>query len=255
LEIIGIHTPEFAFEKNIDNVREAMKKFGIKYSIVLDNDYATWLAYGNQYWPRKYLIDIYGNIVYDHIGEGGYEETEMKIQELLAERAEVFGINILHTDGKLVASQITPAQVSVGSPETYFGAFRNTYLANGTTGESGQTTFTLPNTFVRNELYLGGTWNIASEYAETAVDSKVVYKYNAKEVYLVADADTETSVEVFQDGMPIDMSKGMDVGLDGKVKIKESRLYKLILNSTPGEHILELRANGNGVRFYAFTFG
>src|SRR3989344_7615215 len=77
LEIIGIHTPEFAFEKDIENVREAMKRFGIMHPVVLDNDYATWRAYGNRFWPRKYLIDIHGDIVYDHIGEGAYEETEM----------------------------------------------------------------------------------------------------------------------------------------------------------------------------------
>jgi cytochrome c biogenesis protein CcdA/thiol-disulfide isomerase/thioredoxin len=89
LEIVGIHTPEFAFEKNTDNVIEAANKFGITYPIVLDNDYATWGAYKNQYWPHKYLIDIDGFIVYDHIGEGAYEETEAKIQELLEERSEV----------------------------------------------------------------------------------------------------------------------------------------------------------------------
>src|SRR3989344_3254541 len=92
LEIVGIHTPEFAFEKNIENVRVAMKKAGITYPVVLDNDYGTWKAYANNYWPRKYLIDINGNIVYDHIGEGAYEETEMKILELLEERAKLLGL-------------------------------------------------------------------------------------------------------------------------------------------------------------------
>lgn len=89
LIVIGIHTPEFAYEKNKANVEEAMMKFGITYPVVLDNDYKTWRAYGNRYWPRKYLIDIHGNIVYDHIGEGAYKETEAKIQELLKERTEV----------------------------------------------------------------------------------------------------------------------------------------------------------------------
>lgn len=91
LVVIGIHTPEFAYEKDKDNVETAFAKFGIKYPTVLDNDYATWRALGNKYWPRKYLIDIHGNIVYDHIGEGAYKETEEKIQELLKERAAVLG--------------------------------------------------------------------------------------------------------------------------------------------------------------------
>src|SRR3989344_15985 len=134
LEIVGIHTPEFAFEKDIDNVREAMKNFGIKHPIVLDNDYATWRAYGNQYWPRKYLIDIYGNIVYDHIGEGAYEETEMKIRELLLERAEVLGLNKPDTNEELAASQMPEGENTARSPETYFGSLRNERLANGVPG-------------------------------------------------------------------------------------------------------------------------
>src|SRR3989344_3502091 len=89
LEIIGVHTPEFEFEKNYENVKRAVEKAGIKYPVVQDNDYATWQAYGNRYWPRKYLIDIDGYIVYDHIGEGGYEETERKIQELLSMSVEI----------------------------------------------------------------------------------------------------------------------------------------------------------------------
>jgi thiol-disulfide isomerase/thioredoxin len=92
LIVIGIHTPEFAFEKDKGNVEKAMKEFGINFPVVLDNEYATWNALENKYWPRKYLIDIHGNIVYDHVGEGAYEETEEKIKELLKERAVVLGI-------------------------------------------------------------------------------------------------------------------------------------------------------------------
>jgi thiol-disulfide isomerase/thioredoxin len=91
LEIVAIHTPEFAFEHKIENVRDAMTKFGIKFPVVLDNDYGTWNAYGNNYWPRKYLIDIDGFVTYDHIGEGGYDETELQIKNALKERAERLG--------------------------------------------------------------------------------------------------------------------------------------------------------------------
>ncbi len=99
LAVVGIHTPEFAFEHKKENVEEAAEEFGLKFPLVLDNDYATWNAYGNRYWPRKYLIDIDGNIVYDHIGEGGYEETEMKIQELLRERNERLGEDMVIASG------------------------------------------------------------------------------------------------------------------------------------------------------------
>lgn len=254
LEIVGIHTPEFAFEKDINNVRKAMQEFGIMYPIVLDNDYATWRAYGNQYWPRKYLIDIHGNIVYDHIGEGAYEETEMKIRELLDERAQVLG-TAATVGGGLAAAQMPEGTNAAQSPETYFGSSRNQYLINGTAGVAGVQAFTLPETFVRNALYLDGAWNIVDEYAQSVSNASVVYKYVAKEVYLVTDADTPAEVEVLQDGKPVGAAAGADVGADGTVTVEGSRLYKLINNAEPGEHTLELRVKSGSVHMYAFTFG
>ena len=256
LEIVGIHTPEFAFEKDIDNVKEAMKKFGIKYPIVLDNDYSTWQAYKNQYWPRKYLIDIHGNVVYDHIGEGAYEETEAKIVELLKERKEVLGESSLDISGDSVVSTITPTKVSSLSPETYFGSLRNEYLANGPVNKTGEQFYVLPKTYELNRLYLGGSWNIQGEYGKSiTTDSVVVYKYNAKEVYIVAQASKDVVVEVRQDGKLVNESKGEDVDSSGKLKVRESRLYKLINNNEAGEHTLELKINGSDLEFFAFTFG
>lgn len=256
LEIIGIHTPEFAFERDINNVREAMKRFAITHPIVLDNDYATWNAYGNRYWPRKYLIDINGNIVYDHIGEGGYEETEMKIRALLEERAHVLGENVSKSsDSSLVASTIPEMNISTQSPETYFGSDRNEYLGNGLVGQAGEQNYTLPTTFKFSTLYLGGIWNIGSENATSIKDSKVIYRYNAQDVYLVASADSLVGIEVWQDGKLVTDSAGDDVDKHSMVTIKESRLYKLIHNKELGEHLLELRIKGTGALFYAFTFG
>lgn len=254
LEIVGIHTPEFAFEKNIDNVREAMAEFGIEYPVVLDNDYATWRAYDNHYWPRKYLVDIHGNIVYDHIGEGAYETTEMKIQELLAERAQVLGEEA-DMGGELAASSVEEVEIATRSPETYFGSLRNEYLANGTRRSAGEQTLVVPEDVSGNALYLGGTWDIQPEHAESIVDATVMYRYNAKEVYIVADADASVAVEVWQDGVPAGAAVGADVNEAGIVEMQESRLYKLIKNAELGEHTLELRVKGSGLRFYAFTFG
>lgn len=254
LEIVGIHTPEFAFEKDIDNVREAMKRFGIMHPVVLDNDYATWNAYGNQYWPRKYLIDIHGNVVYDHIGEGGYDETEMKIRELLAERAKVLGMGEPPMGDTLAASVIPETAIEARSPETYFGSARNEYLANGTPGRSGTQQFSLPKTFMHNALYLGGSWNIVPEYAAPDTGGSVAYSYSAKRVYLVAEANAPVSVEVLQDGKPVGSSGGADVK-NGMVTIGESRLYELVDNPAPGIRTLELRVNGTGLRLYTFTFG
>ena len=252
--VIGIHTPEFAFEKNIANVEEAMKRFGIHFPIVLDNDYGTWNAYGNRYWPRKYLINIHGDIVYDHIGEGAYEETEMKIRELLAERAALLEENS-DMDEELAVVAIPVTLVAAQSPETYFGAARNEYLANGTPARVGEQTLVAPLSPLLNMLYLVGIWNFTPEYAESKNSAVVTYRYNAKEVYVVADADTLVEVEVWQDGERVGAARGVDVGVDGIVQMKESRLYTLIQNTTAGEHTLELRIKKDGLRFYAFTFG
>jgi len=255
LEIVGIHTPEFAFEKDIDNVRKAMREHGITYPVVLDNDYATWRAYGNQYWPRKYLIDIEGNIVYDHIGEGAYVETEQKIQELLAERAQKLG-EAAPSDVSIAAAGMPEAKTYAQSPETYFGSLRNEFLVGGKRFVAGVQSFTLPNSFVRNALYLGGTWDIQPEYAESEGASSIVFRYSAQDVYFVASADMPVSVEIYQDGnlVPV-ISRGADVGANGTVTIQDERLYKLIHNQGGEEHTLEIRVKGKGLKAFTFTFG
>lgn len=242
--VIGLHTPEFAFEKDIKNVEAAMNKFGITYPVVLDNEYKTWNAYGNRYWPRKYLIDIHGNIVYDHIGEGAYEETEMQIRDALAERALVLGTEMSATESALAANSIPTRTTKAQSPETYFGSARNEYLANGTPGIGGMRTYVVPTTTMVNNLYLGGTWELTPEYARSVLDSTVVYKYKASEVYLVMSSDFPSPVEVWQDGR-----------LVKTISVHESTLYVLIENEEPGEHTLELKIKNSGTQLYAFTFG
>lgn len=252
LMVIGIHTPEFAFEKNIDNVRAAMERFGITYPVVLDNDYATWSAYGNRYWPRKYLIDIHGNVVYDHIGEGAYEETEEKIRELLAERAALRGASVDYDE--LLSATIDGDKSHAQSPEVYFGAGRNEFLGNGAAGKTGMQTFSLPAAPRRDTLYLGGTWNIADEYAASVSDAVVVFPYTARTVYMVAEANEPVAIEVWQDGARVGENAGGDV-TNGVVQVEKSGLYRLIDNDATGSHVLELRVKGDGARLYTFTFG
>src|SRR3990167_4991738 len=165
LVIIGLHTPEFSFEKVQENVEKAVKDFGIKYPVVLDNDFSTWQAYKNQYWPRKYLIDIDGYIVYDHIGEGAYEETEEAIRRALSERAARLGgaVEMSGTSGAVVAEAPVPGMVR--SPETYFGAWRNDNLGNGEARKEGIQTLVIPERLQKNLFYLGGVWNVEDEYA------------------------------------------------------------------------------------------
>jgi len=255
LLIVGVHTPEFEFEKNYDNLLRAVQKFEIEYPVVQDNSYSIWRSYRNQYWPRKYLIDIDGYIVYDHIGEGAYEETEMKIQELLNERMAVLG-----EEGKIAVS-ITEEEengLQVNSPETYFGSARNENFGSGTPGRAGSYNFIRPAEIKSNTLYLTGQWQIANEYAQNiSKDARIIFKYNAKEVYLVANSDKGVKIKVLQDGKSLEDIAGEDISKDvlSEGFIKDSRLYKLINNSKAGEHTLEIIIEGPGLKAFTFTFG
>ena len=235
--IIGIHTPEFEFEKVYQNVLDATRKEGIKYPVVLDNDYSTWTAYQNRFWPRKYLIDIDGYVIYDHIGEGAYEETEKKIQEALSERAAVLG-----EDGTISQSLTKEISVQNGakSGETYFGSARNAEQ--------------------KNLLFPNDGWDITPEFAQNnSANASIVYTYTAKDVFFVAEANMETVVEVFLDGKPLGSEAGTDVikTADGKtvVKIKEARLYKIIQGKQSETHKLELKMQKPGLKAFTFTFG
>ena len=260
LEIIAIHTPEFAFEKNLDNVRAAMQRFGIKFPVVLDNDYGTWNAYGNQYWPRKYLIDVNGKVVYDHIGEGGYDETEAKIQELLRDpRLATTPSSALTSAAVHPANALT--DILANSPETYFGSARNEYLANGQAGAAGIFTFNEPSMVSMNNLYLVGKWNMQSEFATTdAPNTKVLYRYSAAHVYFVASAAPTARIKVLRDGKPLTpQTAGDDISFENGqsyLTVKEERLYSIINEQTgPGEHTLELDVEAPGLNAYTFTFG
>lgn len=254
LVIIGVHTPEFGFEKVKDNVAQAIQKEGIRYPVVLDNQYQTWNAFKNQYWPRKYLVDIDGFIVYDHVGEGEYTETEIAIQKALQERADRMGT--APVDTKTVS--ITPVEIEAQSPETYFGSGRNQFLTNGKAFTEGSQTLTASASGLSsNMLYLDGTWNFEREYTtNTSTSAKILYTYTAKRVYFVASADKEVTVTVLRDGVPLPAElRGKDVGSDGKVRIKESRLYDLVQEKEKGSHTLELKIEGAGLRAFTFTFG
>ena len=247
LLIVGIHTPEFDFEKQIDNVRAAAKKYGLKFPIVLDNDHGTWNAYGNLYWPREYLVDIYGNIVHDQIGEGNYDETERAIQSALLTRKAALGLKDEVVPGGLVnpsgAIEMDASQVK--SEETYFGSGRNSFLGSGIQGLSGVQDMPAPKDLRDNTLYLTGRWNFQAEYAENqSAGAVITYKYNAKNVYLVANAPAGVKLTIKLDGQPL-----------GTVLVKEDRLYDIVKGQGYGEHLLEITVEGPGLRAYTFTFG
>lgn len=257
LTILGIHTPEFDFEKDYDNVVRATEKFGVKYPVIQDNDYQTWRAYKNRYWPRKYLIDIDGFIVYDHIGEGGYEETEKKIQELLDERAERLGME--ESIEKPELEKDPEDNIKARSPEVYFGADRNEFFSNGPQGEVGPQSLSEPEDIRMDELYLVGDWDIQPEYAEnTSAGAKIIFRYRAQDVYMVASAEEATDITVLLDGQPLQESKGESLTFEnGQATgtVQPDELYKLVESDDHGDHTLEIIIEKPGLKAFTFTFG
>lgn len=246
LEIIGVHTPEFEFEKVYANVANAVKNEHIVYPVVLDNNYATWQAYQNRFWPHRYLIDIDGFIIKDWIGEGAYSETEQAIQQALKDRTSALGM-----PDKISADMTNPSGVlnvdsnKLKSQETYFGAARNAFLANGAKGRTGAQQFSQPINIKPNELYLVGNWNIQDEFATSAsTNAKIIYRYQAKHVYFVAGADNPITIQLLRDGKSL-----------GSKIIKGHELYTLVDEPDYSEHTLEIIIPTPGLQAFTFTFG
>ncbi len=248
LEIVGVHTPEFDFEKDISNVQTAVKQLGIQYPVVLDSNMGTWDAYQNEYWPAEYLIDIDGFIVHNSIGEGEYSQTEIAIQAALKERDAALGLSDNVPTGIVNPSDaVSMDSTKVQSPETYFGSARNEYLADGIQGQAGLQTLSLPSDFQSNELYLAGTWNFKDQYAEsTSPASSIVFEYDAKNVYMVASSENPngTPIKVYEDGT-----------LVNSLTITGNTLYTLISGSSYGAHTMKIEVDGPGLDAYTFTFG
>jgi cytochrome c biogenesis protein CcdA/thiol-disulfide isomerase/thioredoxin len=249
--VIGIHTPEFEFEKDTNNVLAAIKQNGIQYPVGQDNNYSTWNNYNNQYWPADYLIDAGGIIRRTDFGEGNYDQTETAIQELLKEA------------GQNVATALSnvPDQTPNGniSPETYLGSARMQYFyPNGQVG-NGQQTFTLTANPPISSFSLGGTWNITDEYAVAQANSILTYHFSASKVYMVLNPGTNggtVKVKVLLDGNPISSDvAGADVK-NGSLTIDSDRLYNIVdLKGVTGDHILVLEFQTAGAEVYTFTFG
>jgi thiol-disulfide isomerase/thioredoxin len=256
LVTIGIHSPEFEFEKDISNVELAVEKFGITYPVILDNDKTVWDAFENHYWPRKYIADDEGYIRYDHIGEGAYDETEKIIQELLAERALRLGQDMA-SEQSLV--DIEEFKHGARTPELYFGydfAFGRNQLGNKEGFQPEKTvTYMIPEDLKPNFFYLGGTWqNLGDRMVLTSESGTIILPYFAKQVNIVSAGNSE--LEIFLDGKPISASDaGDDVNEDGKVTTSESTLYNLVNTDESSDHIIQININKPGFEIYTFTFG
>ena len=213
--------------------------------MVLDNDFSTWNAYKNQYWPRKYLIDIDGYIVYDHAGEGQYKETEVAIQKALRERADRLGMNIeVSSNISKPENVVSVESGKVKSPEVYFGWARNEFLGNGVASAREEQVFYLPESISPNKLYLEGIWSFSYEYAENENTASIVFKYEAKNVYITAGSAGGVEIEIYKDDVFVK-----------KVTIKDETLYTLIQDADYGKHVLRIVVPKAGLQAFTFTFG
>ncbi|CAE6499699.1 redoxin family protein [Candidatus Nitrosotenuis uzonensis] len=255
LVIVGIHSPEFEFEKDINNVRLAVEKFGIEYPVVLDNDKKIWDAFENRYWPRKYIADDEGYIRYDHIGEGAYDETEKVIQELLQERAEKIGLNIAVAQPLV---EIREFEHSSRTPELYFG-YNFAYGRNKLGNQEGfqperDVRYSIPDKIHENYFYLEGTWkNLEDRMVLVSDTGKIVLPYHAKQVNIVAGGKSELDILINDIPIPAEIS-GSDVS-DGKASISEFTLYNLVDSEIATSQVMEIRVNSPGFEIYTFTFG
>lgn len=250
--VVGVHTPEFAFEKDTKNVEQAIQQYNIKYPVAQDNDFATWNAYANQYWPAEYLIDANGVIRRTHFGEGEYEEMEKAIQILLKESGRKVSTKIETMPDETPHGQI--------SPETYLGTDRMEYYYPTGTIDDGEQSFTLIDGISPNSFSFGGTWNVSDKYSTALKDATLNYSFTADQVFLVFKLDEKTPktgarIKVYMDGKLVNASnEGADVK-DGILTVTKDNLYRLInLHGKSGNHILKLEFL-NPIQAYAFTFG
>lgn len=238
LVIVGIHTPEFEFEKKTENVKDAINQFGIHYPVLQDNDYLNWNAYSNQYWPAEYLIDTNGRIRHTHFGEGEYDQTEQAIIDLLREAGQKIDKNAINN----VPDQTPRIRTS---PETYLGSKR-------------MERFVPDNQPIPlHSFAFSGTWDTQPEYSISSRGSILQFHFFADQVNLVMlPSQKNSKVRVFIDNkMMTSDQAGKDV-VDGKVMLDKERLYNLInIKGNDKDHILKLEFENDGVQCFAFTFG
>jgi cytochrome c biogenesis protein CcdA/thiol-disulfide isomerase/thioredoxin len=249
LTIVGVHSPEFPFERDPDNVAEAIERNGIRYPVAQDNELATWSAYGNQYWPAEYFIDAQGRVRYVHFGEGEYEEKEKVIRELLAEA----GRKVSGHDSHSHIDAVEPS-AGVSTPETYLGAARAERFSNPMLSPGSHRFRGAPPPPADNFAYRG-RWKIALDSATAAAGASLDLNFGARRVYLVLGSPGHSRrMRVLLDGEPI---RAADAGSDvhgGVVTISSQRLYNLVDLPRVGRHVLRLVPEA-GVMGYAFTFG
>jgi thiol-disulfide isomerase/thioredoxin len=260
LVVIGVHTPEFDFEKELPNVQKAVQKFGITYPIALDSNHAIWDAFHNEYWPAHYFIDAKGKVRFEHFGEGDYDQSERWIQELLQQRAAkpMPGTTVsVHAQGVEAAADMN----DVRSPETYIGYARAEHFASpGGIRQDAEKTYAAPAQPRLNEWGLAGNW---VDHKQSAVlksaGGKIVFHFHARDLHLVLGPTADGKPVRFRvtiDGHAPGENHGVDIDAQGNGVVTDHRLYQLVRQKgAVTDHIFTIEFEDPGVQAFSFTFG
>ena len=257
LLIIGIHSPEFEFEKDPQNVKIAIKKYGITYPVVMDNNMETWKAFENNYWPRKYIADHEGNLRYDHIGEGSYQETEKIIQQLLDERSIALDIENISENKLVVIEEFE--HTLFRTPELYFGykfAQNRNQLGSDEGFQPGKIVkYSEPNNIELNKFYPIGNWkNHEDSMQLTESTGSIKVSFDAKEMNIVTENNAQ--LEIFLDGVPLTKKQaGSDIIFGNKMDVSNAGMYNIINSETRITNTMEIVIEGKGFQVFTFTFG
>jgi thiol-disulfide isomerase/thioredoxin len=260
LTVIGVHTPEFGFERDVDNVRAAVKDMRVDYPIALDSDYAVWRAFANRFWPALYVADDQGSIRYHHFGEGEYAMSEMAVQQLLREAGEEgFDPALVSVDPQ--GTEVAANWSDLRTPETYLGYGRSYGFAPLDGERFGEPNdYPEPSHLGLNEWAPSGVWTLAEHAAVLeAAPGRIAIRFHARDVNLVmgpTERGTSARFRVFIDGQPPGAAHGTDVDEQGNGKVSEQRLYQLIRQQEPvADRLFEIEFLDSGVEAYCFTFG
>jgi thiol-disulfide isomerase/thioredoxin len=258
--LIGVHTPEFAFERNTDNVRRALREMRVEYPVAIDNDYKIWRAFKNRYWPALYFIDARGRLRRHHFGEGAYDDSELAIQGLLSEAG------VSSRGGGVVAPEANGAEVAADwdnlkSPETYVGYDRmQNFASRGTAELDRRRSYTAPARLGLNQWGLVGDWTVGRQGAAlSSPNGRIAYRFHARDLHLVmgpARRESTVRFRVSVDGRPPGAARGGDVDETGAGIVAEPRMYQLIRQPKPiVDRQFEIDFLDAGVETFAFTFG
>ena len=260
LVVIGVHTPEFRFEKNVDNIRREVKSLRVDYPVAVDSEYVIWRAFNNNYWPAQYFIDARGRIRHTHFGEGSYEQSEMVVQRLLMEAgASGIGDDLVTVDPK--GFEVAADWATLKSPENYVGYERaEGFSSPGGAAPDKSRMYELPARFNRNNWALAGDWTIKRDAAElNKPDGRIAYRFHARDFNLVmgpAVVGTSVKFRVLIDGRPPGAAHGLDVDEQGNGTLAEQRLHQLIRQTGAiADKQLEIEFLLPGAEVFCFTFG